>query len=83
MAKRQIITQKELNRIQYYWNQVGGFGGELNSGCSYRSSTSNGRVGLIEVPDFDGNYAVIEFYQDSTIDDIRECVQKRGLPWRI
>lgn len=80
---RNIITKKELTEIQRYWNQSGGFGGELNSNICYHSETSCfGRVGILEL-EKDGECLNFEFYKYDTIKDIKERLEKINIDFRV
>lgn len=80
---RNIITKKELTEIQRYWNQSGGFGGELNSDICYHSEIGCfGRVGVLEL-EKDGENLDFEFYQGDTIADIKERLKKIDIDFRV
>lgn len=81
MSKRQVITKKELKKIQKYWNQCGGFGGELNSGATFYSETSCfGRVGVLEVEKKDSDECLrIYFYKNDKIEEIQARAERAGL----
>lgn len=78
---KNIITKKELQYIQKYFYQIGGFGGILESGCYYESETGHGgRVGVIHIPD---SGATVKFYKGSTIEELKADAQRRGIKWKI
>lgn len=80
---RNIITKKELTEIQRYWNQSGGFGGELNSDICYHSETSCfGRVGILELEKND-EHLYFEFYKNDTIADIKERLKKIDIDFKV
>ena len=79
MSKRAIITKKELQEIQFYFNQVGGFGGTLESGCSYYSESGGfKRIGIIVTEEHN-----FTFSKNTTIEELKEEAKECGIKWRI
>lgn len=81
--KRSIITKKELQSIQRYFNQIGGFGGYTESDCEYYSeSVGFSRIGVIHVV---SNEKIDELYfnEFTTIDEIKAQARAYGLSWRV
>ena len=86
MSKKSIITKKELEHIQKYFNQCGGFGGTLESGATYKSESYgfDRREGIITVYDeIKDDYFDLKFAKTTTIEELQADAKDLGLAWRI